>query len=283
MRLAVIFGMICLELGSGPCAQASVLYSNTSLTGPIIGIGSSGLFDDVLIPSSLDPKNYAIALTRVTVAVNPPVGTSVLDLWWTRANDDTTPGDTPVLVASSLITASDSLPTLIRFGDGVTPVAIVGVNSTAVTGFQLMYLGLTGSASWLYASGPSTHLSTAYVRSTPPPAPGAYFPILPSQVPFDDISFYLDVQGFPIPEPSSVTLMDIGVVCFLFGAAGRRGSKLPAGGGTGGRASLLGGLWRNLASNLSCGALLRDAVGTPRRNSQLLSNESTLGGRRGYQ
>jgi hypothetical protein len=222
MRLLLTFLTVCFVFQCCPCTQAGVIYSNTSLTGPATAVLSTGLFDDVLIPSSLDQADGAIAITQVTVGVNFSAGPADFSLWATGANNDSSPAGTPFLLASQTVVS----PGLVTFGNGVTPMAVVKVNSTAVPGFELLYLGLTSNnavgESWQWASGPNSHLPTAYFRSDPVGSPGTttYFPVTAGPGFPSDISYYVNVQGFAVPdqgnavpEPSSLSFVGIGGVC----------------------------------------------------------------------
>lgn len=198
-----------------PYSQADVLYNNTSLAGPATGVDSLGLFDDVLIPDALDPSNAPIAITQVTVFVAFSPGIGNFSLWAAGANDDTSPMGTPFLLSSQTVPSSLPFQGPLTFGDGINPIGIVDVNSTAVPGFELLYLGLTSDnalgESWDWANGPSLNLPTAYMRTTPVPSPGSYFVYPLNGFPFTDDSLYLSVQGNPVagnasPEPSTLCL-----------------------------------------------------------------------------
>jgi hypothetical protein len=184
------------------------------LTGPATAVLPTGLFDDVLIPSSLDHAGVAIAITQVTVGVDFGGGPAHFSLWAVGANSDPSPTGTPVFLSSE----TETSPGVVTFGNGVTPLAVVNVDASAVPGFGLLYLGLTSDnaagESWRWASGPSTHLPTAYVRSAPVPSPGATYvfdtagPGFPS-----DVSYDLSVKGSVVPEPSSLSFVGLGGLC----------------------------------------------------------------------
>jgi hypothetical protein len=213
--------LVCFLFVRCPQARAAALYNNTSLTGAVVGINPQGLFDEVLIPSSIDPSGAAIAITQVTVGVNFSPGTGNFKLWAAGANNDTSPAGTPFLISSQTVTSAGFFSGLVTFGDGVTPMAVVTGNSAAVPGFVLLYLGLTSdnvlAESWQWANGPSTNLPTAYFRSAPVPSPGIYL-LFPDPGPGfpSDISFSLNVQGNPVPEPPALFVTGLAGVCAIW-------------------------------------------------------------------
>ena len=194
MRLLLTSLTMCFVFECLPGTQAAAIYNNTSLTGPVTGVGPTGLFDDVLIPSSLDPTGAPIAITEVTVDVNFAPWTANFGLWAAGANNDTSPAGTPFLLSSQTATSSVEFSGLVTFGNGVTPIGVVNVNSAAVPGFELLYLGLTSdnvlAESWNWANGPSTNLPTAYYRSTPVPSPGAWILYPPPPLTYKYRAFY---------------------------------------------------------------------------------------------
>src|SRR5271169_4318028 len=84
--------------------HAGVLYNNSTLSGPATGFQGVTLFDDVLIPSSLNPSDAPLAITRVTVGINTGAGTQTFDLWGAAANDSAAPTGTPTLLSTTTVT-----------------------------------------------------------------------------------------------------------------------------------------------------------------------------------
>jgi hypothetical protein len=187
------------------------LYSNTTLTNAITGIGPVGsslgiVIDDVLVPVARDPAGLPLDLTQITVGVGgaptaPPGGAITFSLWTFPVLPDGSPG----LPQQSIGTQDQTFVTgpfqNLAFGDGTSTLATVQPNLTAVPGYGLFYIGLSASATagWSWANGPDFNLPTAYFYNgstntiyLDTPAPG--FP--------SNESFYLQIEGTPVPEPS---------------------------------------------------------------------------------
>jgi hypothetical protein len=183
--------------------RAGVLYNNSTLSGPGTGFVGVTLFDDVLIPSSLNPSHAPLAITRVTVGINFVGGTATFNLWDTAANNAAAPVGTPTLLSTTTVTLAGINSLQVVFGDGNTPLGVLNTNASAVPGFDLLYLGLSSplvlGQTWQWADGPSTNLPTAYVFSD-----GTYqLEVVGPPFP-PNISYNLIVEGNPVPEANPV-------------------------------------------------------------------------------
>jgi hypothetical protein len=201
------------------------LYSNTESTSAVSVPGANSvLIDDVLVPVARNPSNLPLAITSVTVVVNgTPGDTGALSLWlYPVQRQDGSPGFARTLIGTTIVSYDGAFHP-VTFGNRSNPLLTVVPNFAAAPGFGLFFLGLSSGehgAGWLWADGPDVNQPTAYAHnldvnriirfsSSGPPFPS-------------HISYSLDVQGTPVPEPATSSLIAIGL---LVGASCRRRSR----------------------------------------------------------
>jgi hypothetical protein len=215
--------------GADPIALAitsSTLYENTIDTGATTGFGGPNnniLIDDVLVPAARNPLNRPLAITSVTVLVSGTSADDVLSLWSYPVQADGSPGLDRALVATAQVTF-DTFFKQVTFGGGSTPLFTITPDFTDEPGFGLFYIGLGSSelAGWQWADGPDANRATAFNHNLDVntiflnTSPGPPFPSHRSQ--------FVEIQGSPIPEPATLTLLTAGL---LVGFAKSRSRKRP--------------------------------------------------------
>jgi hypothetical protein len=202
---------------SAQVAVGDTIYNNTVLTNTITGLESSQSLiqiDDVLVPSSRNPYGLPLSITSITVDLSGyPGATGPVDIYFFPVLSNGTPNPNFTLIDSMSVTFTGP-PQLVTFGDGSDTLITVDPNFTQQPGFGLFYIGLSaktgGGVGWLWANGPDYNLPTAYLDNLSADqiflntSPGPPFP------PND--SFYLDIGGSPVPEPSSLLLLISGIL-----------------------------------------------------------------------
>jgi hypothetical protein len=116
--------------------------SNTVDTRATTGLGATTiLIDDVLVPSTRNPLDLPLTITRATVLVHgTPEASDIFSLWSYPAQPDGSPGLAPVLVANANITfpAGRASFQRVSFGNGSTPLFTVTPDFLAEPGFGLL-------------------------------------------------------------------------------------------------------------------------------------------------
>ena len=192
----------------------STVYSNTESTSAVVSFGggiNSVLIDDVLVPSARNPLNRPLQITSVTVLVAGGLVDNDVSLWRYAVEADGSPGFVRDILGTAAV-SDDSSFHPVTFGNGSTPLFTVVPNSTAEPGFGLFFLGLSSSrgVGWLWANGPDVNLPTAYLHNLTLnqlrlfTTPGGTFP--------PHVSFALEVEGSPVPEPGSFALLGVGLL-----------------------------------------------------------------------
>lgn len=205
---------------TGVTSSAGTLYQDTTPAGFGAPLSPEFIYlEEVLVPVARNPNHYgAIAVNQVTVQVsmNLPLTESV-SLFWAPAGNDALGTPTPTLsgifsndVASGTVTgpAMGTSTTTLTFGTGATPLFTAPVNSTSVPGYDLFWVGLSGSGSpedgefedWVGASGPDFNRDQAFVydefSSMKTAAAGSH---------------YLIVNGEAVPEPRTSVMLALGL------------------------------------------------------------------------
>ena len=192
-------------------ASSGTIYSNIILSGPVTGLTGSDRtiqIDDVLVPSSRDPFHLPLAINSITVDLSAVPGQSGrFSIYSFAVKSDGTPAPNPVLLDTMLVTFTSPIQ-LVTFGSGSGTLFTVNPDFTAQPGFGLFYIGLEASsipaAGWLWANGPDANLPTAYLDNITAgqiflnTSPGPPFP--------PNVSFYMQIDGAPVPEPASIML-----------------------------------------------------------------------------
>ncbi len=205
-------------------ASAGVLYNNTIPSGPASGFCDDCiLIDDVLVPSARDPLSLPVAITEITVGVLGS-GNTALSIYSFPVAADGAPAPNPMLIDSTTVDLTGAVQP-VAFGDGSTTLLTVQPNFMIQPGFGLLYIGFKANADWVWANGPDANLPTAYLYHQDT---GAIFLQTSPGPPFPpDVSFYLSLDGTPIPEPVSAAVLGAAILLLLGvrNHAARRGNR----------------------------------------------------------
>jgi hypothetical protein len=202
-------------------AFSGTIYSNTILSGAASGLTGGDRtiqIDDVLVPSSRDPSHLPLAIASITVDLSAAPGQSGrFSIHLFPVKPDGTPAPNPVLLDTAFVTFTGPFQ-LVTFGSGSGTLFTVSPDFTAQPGFGLFYIGLEATsipaADWLWANGPDANLPTAYLDNITAgqiflnTSPGPPFP--------PNVSFYMQIEGVPVPEPASIMLF--GTAMFVLSA-----------------------------------------------------------------
>jgi hypothetical protein len=200
---------VSVTLVAGTTALGATIYDNTVLSGAASGLTGSDRtiqVDDVLVPTSRDPSHLPIAIDSITLGLQAMPGDSgVFSIYLYSVQSDGAPAPHPMLIDTLAVT----FPTFyqrVTFQSDSGPLLTVDPDFTTQPGFGLFYIGLEAgailAANWAWADGPDTNLPTAYLDNITAShiflntSPGPFFP--PS------FSFYMEIEGAPIPEPSQI-------------------------------------------------------------------------------
>lgn len=229
-----------LTLNHGPSQRGSgVVYSSTTETGVRANGGVAGfygtapadnsrvLFDDVPISNDILGDADMLNVTRVTVGIRRLAGAPATDVnvfWSTLSTSATAPDtqlDTPPVGFGtvSLGVAAATVTELVTFGASGGPTLFsVPLNSDLISGFGMFSIGVSFSSTdnnngWRLTNGPSPNANILWMydpnhsasandelglvfSNTNPPNPLA--------------SFYLIVEGTPVPAPGAAALLGLG-------------------------------------------------------------------------
>src|SRR5713101_1899220 len=193
-------------------ALSGTIYNNTVRSGPATGLTGSDRtiqIDDVLVPSSRDSFHLPLAIPSITLDLSAAPGQSGrFSIYLFPVKSDGTPAPNPVLLDTALVTFTSPFQ-LVTFGNASMTLFTVAPDFTVQPGFGLFYIGLEASsipaADWLWANGPDANLPTAYLDNITAgqiflnTSPGPPFP--------PNVSFYMKIDGAPVPEPASIVLL----------------------------------------------------------------------------
>ncbi len=199
-------------------ALSGTIYNNTVLSGPATGLTGSDRtiqIDDVLVPSSRDSFHLPLAINSITLDLSAAPGQSGrFSIYLFPVKSDGTPAPNPVLLDTALVTFTSPFQ-LVTFGNASMTLVTVAPGFTVQPGFGLFYIGLEASsipaADWLWANGPDANVPTAYLDNI---SAGQIFLNTSPGPPFPpNVSFYMKIDGTPVPEPASIVL--IGTAMFV--------------------------------------------------------------------
>lgn len=225
-------------LGSpGETLDSSLLYSNTTQTGSRFNPGTGGdplgsgsqqdiTFDDIPIPAARLFGADAVDITRITVGIRraPTAPATDLSLFWATASTLVVAPDTELdlpftpIATTSLAARSDVafITELVTFGDGVNTLFTAPLNNTLFDGYGTFLLGLQFSNDhtdngWRLTSGLDVNGNVMWIFDTDVANPEGSFDFGGSPA----ATFYIVVEGNPVPEPTSLTLLAIGGIVAL--------------------------------------------------------------------
>jgi len=210
--------------------EAVVLYSNITETASRFNPGTGGdpansgvqqdvTFDDIPIPNARLFGATSVNVTKVTVGVrrlgNAPA--TNVNLFWSTATTTVVDPDTELDVPYNAIgtqalvqNGAASVTQQVVFGDGVNTLFTAPLNSTLINGFGSFLLGLQFSNGdtlngWRLTSGADSNANVMWIYDTDvTPSEGAFnFGAAPNPA----ATFYVIVEGSPVPEPASLGLL----------------------------------------------------------------------------
>ncbi len=217
--------------GTTGSLDAAVLYSHTTETGSRFNPGTGGdplgvgvqqdvTFDDIPIPNARLAGLTSVDITKITVGIRR-AGTAPatdINLFFATATTIVTPPDTeldlpysPVGTVSLLPRSTTSFITeLVTFGNGTDTLFNVPLNTTILPGFGTFMLGLQFSNAdnlngWRLTSGPDTNANVMWIHDTDLTDPEGSFNF--GAPPNPAASFYIVIEGNPVPEPASLSLL----------------------------------------------------------------------------
>lgn len=216
--------------GSGATLESGMLYTNTIETGSRFNPGTGGdplgsgtqqdiTFDDIPIPAARLAGQNAIDVTRITVGIrragNAPA--TDINLFWSTATTGPTAPNTELNVpffpvgSQALAARSEAafITQLVTFGDGVNPLFTASLNDTLFSGHGTFMLGLqfsNGDAlnGWRLTNGPDLNANVMWLYDSD---------VTPETGSFNfgtggpSATFYITVEGTPIPEPASLSML----------------------------------------------------------------------------
>ncbi len=221
---------VCAGIGL-PSARADLLYENVNPD----ALNSFGnvdanavMLDDVLIPTFRTQGMTRIDVKRVEVKLFSPLpGTHTVRAWFSPAfrtqNNTSAPTFPPTFIGSKTVTAgARNVTTLLAFGNGTDTL----FSTDLLLGFyqnnpyMTFYFGLSFSAplteiGWYTADGPDANANSFFKYYGPnDPRNG-----ITGFAGHSRNSFYIKLEGVPVPEPASALLLGV------FALAGLRGRK----------------------------------------------------------
>jgi hypothetical protein len=252
MRRTFMCGLAAL-LAVASSAQAAIIYDASVQTASRVNVGQAGffgagdtgsgarvIFDDVPISNATLGLNTSLQVTKVTVGIRQvgtvaaPAPATDVSVFWTTFNSGAVAPDTQIDIPSNLIGTTNiaastvGVTTLVSFGDGVAPLFTVPLNTTLIAGFGSFGLGVNlsningangwrlttpavgsanaGGAVWAHDPAQTSGLAGAPTEIGPfnfgaPPAPAA--------------TFYIVLEGTPVPEPTTLSLLAVGGLMLL--------------------------------------------------------------------
>jgi hypothetical protein len=237
MRTTEAAILILALVGVAMPADAGVVYSNTSPIPYIANPGRGGiisgtgvqqdvLFDDVPIPDDRLFGRDMLEVTRVTVGVGriadaPPVDAT---LYWATATTTVTHPDTQLdapghLIGTGSVTGTAPPQTfiteLVVIGDGVSTLFTVPLNRTMFSDFGTFLIGVQFSNDdmrngWRLTGGPDLNADWFWQYDTDRPIPEVVTPERPQFA-----TFYIEIEGRPVPEPATLGLLAPGALLVL--------------------------------------------------------------------
>lgn len=214
---SLLFTMVLLSCRT---ALSTIIYDNTLLSGAATGLTGSNRtiqVDDILIPNSRNPYNLPLAIHSITLDLSAIPGDSGnFSIYLYEVLNDGTPASNPKLIDTQLVTFITPFQQ-VTFGDSTKILFKVKPDFTAQPGFGLFYIGLEADtipvADWMWADGPDANLPTAYLDNISAgeiflnQSPGPPFP--------KNYSFFVKIDGEPVPEPSTLFLIAISAIGIL--------------------------------------------------------------------
>ncbi len=246
MKRALTLGIAAM-LAATSSASAALVYDASVQTGSRANVGQAGFFsagdtgsanrvayDDVPIANALLGANTALQVTKVTVGIRQLAGAPAtnVSVYWTTFTTATTPPDTQIDIPANLVgmqglgAAAASVTSLVTFGDGVTPMFTVPLNTTLIPGFGSFALGVnlssTNSANGWRITNPAVGFANANTAAwAHDPDQTSGIAGAPTEIgPFNfgagaPATFYIVIEGNPVPEPATLGLLSLGGILLL--------------------------------------------------------------------
>lgn len=224
----------------GPAQRGGgIVYDSSIETGFRANAGQAGfttgapadntrvLFDDVPVPAATLNGNTMLDVTRVTVGIRRLAGAAATDVnvFWSTMTTSVTAPDTQLDTPPSLIgtvslgVAAAAVTEMVTFGTSGGPTLFsVPLNSDLFTGFGTFGIGVSlsntdGNSGWRIASGPSGNANVFWLYDPNHSAMAndeGLFAFSQTNPPNPPSSFYMIIEGTPVPAPAGAALLGLG-------------------------------------------------------------------------
>ncbi|MBL8880199.1 MAG: PEP-CTERM sorting domain-containing protein [Phycisphaerales bacterium] len=226
--------LIAAALLATSVACGDTLYSRTTETGFRYNPAAAGTttpadpariaFDDVPIPVDRLGGDNKVEVTRITVGIRRLANAPATDvmLYYSTLTTDVTAPDTNLdlpatqfAIASLAANGASSTTQLVTIGNGVDPLFTADLNETLFSGFGTFAIGVgfsnaNNNNGWRITSGADANANVFWLydpgHTSQANDEGAYF-FNNDNPPNPPASFYITVEGTPVPEPSMLGCM----------------------------------------------------------------------------
>lgn len=203
-------------------SQAALIYNNTTPV-PLgayhnLDAGAT-MLDDVLIPLARMSGNNQLIVRRVTFQLFSPVGGTynVMPVYadGSIVNNALTPVLPPISLTNQVVTMDPNQTKLVTIGNGTDPLFTVNTIQPGAAPFQAFFFGLrfvspSAYIGWVHANGPDANVNAFYGYYGPGDSRNGE-----KQTAGFQASFYIEMNGDPVPEPQSVLAVGLGTLLVL--------------------------------------------------------------------